>query len=173
VMDLQHVAREIAIDTPLALGAMPWQWDISTENQSYGAFRNPTDAMVFSQTTPEGGQPSPWKVEAGAAGDLRVVETSVDAGPPPASRTLMARTGHLQSATQAVAFAIDQLRSAMGTYSVSLDGRGQATYAFAPAGPSTNHVLVVYQHFVSTPVAIGAATSPAAMVQPLAVQVQP
>ena len=53
-----------------------------------------------------------------------------------------------------------------GEYTILLNGQGQASYRFAPAATATTHSLIVYQHFVSTPVAIGAATSPASMLQP-------
>jgi hypothetical protein len=86
----------------------------------------------------------------------------------------------VQDARGAVAFAIDGVGRTAGTYTVSLDGQGQTSFAFAPGqrtpplpAQRRQHRLTVYQHFVSTPVAIGAATSPASMLSPLAVDVKP
>ena len=58
-----------------------------------------------------------------------------------------------------------------GSYAVSLNGEGQAVFSVTPAQPKTAHRLTVYQHFVATPVAIGAATNPTAMLNPLVVKV--
>ena len=44
-------------------------------------------------------------------------------------------------------------------------GQGQMTFRLEPEVPKTEHRLTVYQHFVSTPVPIGAATSPTAMLR--------
>jgi hypothetical protein len=54
----------------------------------------------------------------------------------------------------------------------AVEGQGQAVFGHAPAQPKTEHRLMVYQHFVTTPVAIGAATNPTAMLNPLLVKVQ-
>jgi len=53
-----------------------------------------------------------------------------------------------------------------------LSGSGQASFSFEPSRPAAEHRLIVYQHFVSTPVPIGAATSPTAMLSPLKVDVK-
>ncbi|HKT81701.1 MAG TPA: hypothetical protein VJP86_15845 [Vicinamibacterales bacterium] len=166
VTDTGHRVQRLSIDTPLALGAFPWQWDISTENGSYGAFRAATDAMAFTQVIPEGARSSrAWRIDAGAAAKMNLVESSVPATansiPPPSWRA-----GHLQGSTTAVAFAIDRVSASPGEYTISLNGQGQASYRFAPAASATTPSLIVYQHFVSTPIAIGAATSPASMLQP-------
>ena len=55
----------------------------------------------------------------------------------------------------------------------ALGGAGQASFHVAPAAPVTRHVLTVYQHFVGTPVQIGAATSPPSMLYPLVARVDP
>ena len=70
-----------------------------------------------------------------------------------------------------VAFAVERSAEQNGTWKVSFDGKGQAIYQFAPTTPSTHLELAVYQHFVNTPVQIGAATSPAAILSPLEVSV--
>ena len=66
---------------------------------------------------------------------------------------------------------MDRFASAPGTYRIALDGVGQASFYVAPAAPLTRHVLTVYQHFVGTPVQIGAATSPPSMLHPLVARV--
>ena len=59
-----------------------------------------------------------------------------------------------------------------GTYTMSLNGQGQAVFRIAPAQRSAERRITVYEHFVSTPVPIGAATSPTAMINPLVVSVK-
>ena len=44
--------------------------------------------------------------------------------------------------------------------------------ASRPAIPSTQQQIVLYEHFVATPVPIGAATNPMAMLSPLSVTVE-
>jgi hypothetical protein len=162
--------RDIEFATPLALGAFPWQWDIGTEHGSYGAFRAAADRVVYTEqsgaTTAAG-----WKIETGPAADPRLIETSVPARGAAERTAPRWRWGHLQGANTAVAFALDRTDEAPGTYAVTLEGTGQAIYRFTPAAARPVHNLIVYQHFVSTPVAIGAATSPASMLQPPLVEV--
>src|SRR5206468_269199 len=74
--------------------------------------------------------------------------------------------GHLQGAKEVVAYAVEGVRTRPGAYRITLDGAGQTTFQFAPV-PQSKHELTVYAHFVSTPVQIGAATSPAAILSPL------
>jgi hypothetical protein len=156
--------RRIVFDSPLALGAHPWTWDFATPNGTYGAFRAPTDTAVLLQTVNEKGAAG-WTVNTGTEGEtLRAYETSADG----ASKG----TGHLVGARAAVAFGIDRFGQNPGVYRVGLNGQGQANFSFEPSSPATEHRLTVYQHFVSTPVPIGAATSPAAMLAPLGVSVQ-
>ena len=45
-------------------------------------------------------------------------------------------------------------------------------WRFAPSADEQRHQLVTFEHFVATPIAIGAATSPTAMLNPLAVTVE-
>ena len=66
---------------------------------------------------------------------------------------------------------MDRFAASAGTYSITLDGSGQTAFQVAPAEAVTRHALTVYQHFVSNPVQIGAATSPPSMLQPLVVTV--
>ena len=68
--------------------------------------------------------------------------------------------------------ATDRFGAEPGTYSIALNGQGQAVFRFAPAQPAPHHRLTVYEHFVAAPVLIGAATSPTAMLNPLVVSVK-
>jgi hypothetical protein len=126
-------------------------------------FRNATDAAALVQTvTAKGGS---WIVQTGPRGDLRPYETSAG------SRTKTATGwGHLLDGRNAVAFAIERFASEPGIHRVTLDGEGRLSFSVAPAAPKTSHRLTVYEHFVSTPVAIGAATNPTAMLNPLEVR---
>ena len=62
-------------------------------------------------------------------------------------------------------------RNWTGTTRASLDGGGQALFALEPSQPATRHDIAVTEHFVSTPVQIGAATSPSAILSPLTVSI--
>jgi hypothetical protein len=106
-------------------------------------------------------------VQTGAAGKLQPYERSAPSAPP-----LAYGWGHLVDARGAVAFAIDRFGRQAGVYSLAVNGQGHASFTFEPASPAAEHHLVVYQHFVSVPVPIGAATSPASMLTPLRVDVR-
>ena len=75
--------------------------------------------------------------------------------------------GHLQSKEEVVAFGVEDFGRQPGTYSVTLGESGQTSFAFAPSQPNREHKLVVYNHYISNPVQIGAATSPFSMLNPL------
>src|SRR6185436_15260700 len=98
-------------------------------------------------------RPAPWSVASGPKGREQPFETA------PGATSMFAGWGHLQGAKEVVAFAVDHAPEWTGTTSVALDGSGQARFTLAPAQPSTRHDIVVYEHFVATPVQIGAATS--------------
>lgn len=156
---------DIGFETPLQLGNYPWTWDVSTPSHTYGAFRDPTGSMHFTSTLePEGGVA--WEVRAGAAGSERAIESGGLGGvaPPPL-------WAHLVGADEAVAFAVQEGTGMPGTVTVWLTGTGQTTVTFRSAEPATEHALTVYQHYVTTPVPIGAATSPASILSPLRVTV--
>ena len=157
--------KDVGLETPLALGEKPWLWDFGGENGTYGAFRNAGDSARLQQTIASAG--NTWDVQTGTQGELRPYETAA------ANR---AKTvfgwGHMLDATRAVAFGIDRFGTERGKYTISLNGQGLMTFRLEPEIPKTEHRLTVYQHFVSTPVPIGAATSPTAMLNPLAVVVK-
>jgi hypothetical protein len=156
--------KSLSFESPLTLGEKPWIWDFGTDSGTYGAFRNPADAVLLSQSvSPKGNS---WIVQTGAQNELRPYESSIG------SRAKTAGGwGHLYDASRAVAFAVDRFASAPGTYSIALNAQGQAVFSMAPAQPKIQHTLTVYQHFVPTPVPIGAATNPTAMLSPLVVKV--
>lgn len=163
VEDRGRLVRGFVFETPFALGPFPWTWDFGTDGATYGAFRTAADAAVLTQS---GGRPaSAWRVETGTSADRRVYEQSV-----PGRAAAVQGWGHLLDARNAVAFAVEGFATAPGSSTLSLDGAGHATFAVARA-PALSHTLTVFEHFVSTPVPIGAATSPAAMLRPLVVSV--
>jgi hypothetical protein len=176
VNDSGRRVRDLEFDAPLALGAFPWVWDFGTENGTYGAFRTANDAAVLTQILAPGPQEtSAWRVDTGTQAELRPYEASVRSATPAAGDRgrLASGWGHLVGPATAVAFAIDGLGDLPGTYTVTLGGQGQVTYRFSPSGNATTHRFGVYQHFVSTPVAIGAATTPTSMLKPPVVVVAP
>ena len=71
-----------------------------------------------------------------------------------------------QDGKAAVAFGVEAFGRTSGTYTIALDGQGQMLFRFAPAEPGAQHQVTVYQHFVPTPVAVGAATNPTSMLNP-------
>ena len=162
VQDPSRRIRSVAFDSPLAFSALPLTYDFGTEHGTYGAFRNATDTSVLTQTVNQKG-PAGWIVRTGAqGGQLNDYESS------PNGRAH--GWGHLLDARGAVAFGFADFAREPGTYRITLSGSGLASFSFEPSRPATEHRLTVYQHFVSTPVPIGAATSPTAMLSPLKVE---
>ena len=135
-----------------------------TDTGTYGVLRTAEDAVVLTQRVAAGSRG--WQVETVTPKDRRIYETSV-AG----RATAASGWGHLLDTRNAIAFAIDRFARDAGTYTFSLNGAGQASIGFAAAQPAAAHHLTIYQHYIGTPVAIGAATPPAAMVTPLSVSV--
>jgi hypothetical protein len=165
VTDRSRKLKDVAIERPYAWSGFPVVWDFGTDSGTYGVFQKATDSVVLTQTSAAG--PTGWKVESGAANQLRTIEMSAGSRSKNASGW-----GHLQDAKAAVAFAFARFGRDAGTYTIALSGGGQATFRFAPTTPTTQPQITLYEHFVSTPVAIGAATSPSAMLSPLAVTVE-
>jgi hypothetical protein len=164
VQDPGKRIRSLAFDSPLAFSALPLTYDFGTENGTYGAFRQPTDTAVLTQTVNQKG-PAGWTVRNGTqGGQLNDYESS------PNGRAH--GSGHLLDARGAVAFGFADFAREQGTYRIALTGSGQASFSFEPSRPAAEHRLTVYQHFVSTPVPIGAATSPTSMLSPLKVDVK-
>jgi hypothetical protein len=110
--------------------------------------------------------PAGWTVRTGAAGG-----TPSDYESSSSDRAAYG-SGHLLDARGAVAFGVADFAREEGTYRIALSGSGQTTFSVEPTRRPTEHRLTVYQHFVSTPVPIGAATSPTSMLSPLKVEVR-
>jgi hypothetical protein len=166
VTDRSRRLRDLAIERPYAWSGFPVLWDFGTDSGTYGVFRSATDLVTLTQTATADG-PSGWRIESGAPNQRRAIEVSTG------NRNKSAGGwGHLQDGKSAVAFAWPRFGRDAATYSISLAGSGQATFRFAPSAPSTQMQMVLYEHFVATPVAIGAATNPTAMLTPLAVTVE-
>ena len=160
VDDPARAVKSIAIGLPLALGSFPWVWDFGTSRWTYGSIRAATDAVAMSDTVSAGGG-TEWTVSSGPKGREAPGETSRPDG------ATFAGWGHVQGAKEVVAYAIEGVKTTPGTYRISIEGSGQAMFQRTPAAASSRHELTVYAHFVSTPVQIGAATSPAAILSPV------
>ena len=161
VDDRARQVSRLRLDTPFALGPFPWTWDFGTDTGTYGTFRAATDRVVLTQRVEKAGRS--WTVEtaSAAAPELRPYEQVV------AGRVMTAfGWGHLLDTKNAIAFAVDRFAGLPGTTTWSVEGSGHVRYE-APV--AAGQPAVLYQHFVGTPVPIGAATSPAAMVRPLVV----
>ena len=164
VDDAGRRLRELSFHSPLTLGAHPWVWDFGTDRWTYGSLRNEEASVVLTNEVEVAGATA-WRVDTGPKGRERTYETTGS------TRPVVAGWGHLQGDTEIVAFAMDRFAGAPGTYRIALDGAGHASFHVAPAAPVTRHRLTVYQHFVGTPVQIGAATSPPSMLHPLVARV--
>jgi hypothetical protein len=153
--------REISYRTALALGPFPWVWDFGTERWTYGSLRDSTDSVILNETMKAPGGVE-WQVSSGPKGKEQSYEVS-GVG----RRSPMVRWGHIQDGKEVVAFAVDANPALPGKYRYSLDGEGNISIGFAASTQATQHELTVYEHFVNSPVQIGAATSPSSMLSPL------
>jgi len=160
VDDPTRSIRDLAINVPLALGAFPWVWDFGTTRWTYGSMRAATDSVIMSDTVPPNGI-GEWTVSSGPKGREVAVETSR-----PDAATF-GGWGHVQGAKEVVAYALEGVKTRAGTYRISIDGSGQTSFQMTVPSPQAKHELTLYAHFVSTPVQIGAATSPATILSPL------
>jgi hypothetical protein len=167
VDDPEKRVREVSFHTPLSLGAQPWTWDFGTGSWSYGVLRGSTESVTLTQSVGPA-QARKWEIHAGTKGTEQPYEVSGGRRPPVAEGW-----GHIQDQSEAVAFAIPDFGVQAGTYSTTLAGDGQLSFRWAPARPIPHLTLTVYEHFVATPVPVGAVTSPASMLSPLVVSVSP
>lgn len=166
VTDRGRRLKDIAIERPYAWSGFPVLWDFGTDSGTYGVFRAAADQITLTQTVGASGA-SGWKIESGPLNQRRVLETAGGARSKNANGW-----GHLQDSKAAVAFAFARFGRDAGTYTIAFTGAGQSTFRFAPAAPPSQHQVTLYEHFVATPVAIGAATNPTAMLTPLSVTVE-
>ena len=166
VIDRTRRLRDIAFERPYAFAGFPVLWDFGTDSGTYGVFRAATDLVTLTQTATASGAGN-WKIESGPANQRRSIETSAGARNKNAGGW-----GHLQDVKSVVAFGFSRFGKDAGTYSIALTGAGTATFRFAAGAPSSQYQLTLFEHFVGTPVAIGAATNPTAMLTPLSVTVE-
>ena len=164
--DPLHQIRDLAFTTSLALGAFPWSWDFGTGSRSYGALRAPGDVVALVQSVVRPGA-ADWQIRLRNASGEWVQERA--AGKRPA---IAEGWGHLEGADRALAFAVEDFARQPGEYTIELAGDGKLAFRFAPSDPAATHSLAVYQHYVSVPVSLGAATSPIAMASPLEFQIR-
>jgi hypothetical protein len=157
------LVRELAFDLPLGFGPHPWTWDLGTDSGTYGAFRTATDTVSFTQKIGSREQTGWTTRTRTGSSDERLYESS-------AGRRDAIASGwaHLVDGTKAVAFAIPRF-DANGLHTIRFGGDGHTSVSFAADGQPPAHTLSVVYHFVAAPVAIGAATSPAAILSPLVV----
>jgi hypothetical protein len=160
VKDPGRRLQEISFHTPLALGALPWEWDFGTDHWTYGALRNPGDTVMLSEAVKSSGV-NEWKITTGSNEQEQSYETGV------ADRSKVIRWAHLQDGNEVIAFVMETESSSAGTYRIKLAGDGQTSFHFATALPRAQHLLTVYEHYVAPPVQIGAATSPSSILSPL------
>jgi hypothetical protein len=160
VEDPQKRLRELAFHSPLAFGAFPWIWDFGTDRWTYGSFKTSVENVSLTQTFKPGAA-TEWRVVMNPKGQEQVVETG--------TLDSMKRVGwgHIQDAHEVVALGLETPEKIAGTSNMTILGNGQTRFSFAPAAPTTEHRLTVYQHFVVTPVQIGAVTTPSSMLAPL------
>ena len=165
IADPEKRLRELSFHTPVALGAQPWTWDFGTGSWSYGLLRSRAESVTLSQTVGVA-QATKWVIRSGPKGTEQPYETSGGRRPAVAEGW-----GHIQDPSEAIAFAIPDFGAEAGTYSTTLDGDGQLSFRWAPAHPLPHLQLTVYEHFVASPVPVGAVTSPVSMLNPLVVSV--
>ena len=161
--DPERRVRELSFQTPVALGAQPWQWDFGTGSWTYGLLRAPADSVTLAQTVGTS-QTTRWEIKTGSGEQQQLYETTAG------RRAAIAEGwGHIQDAREVVAFAVPDFGAEAGTYTIRADGAGQLGFRWNPARPLGHLDLAVYLHFVSAPVAVGAVTSPVSMLSPLVV----
>jgi hypothetical protein len=165
VTDSAKRVKGLTFSTPLTFGEKPWIWDFGSPNGTYGALRSAADMALLTQQVVAKGANS-WNVQTTAQGALAPYESSTARG------TTVAGWGHIYDAAKAVAFGIDKFATEQGAYTISVSGEGLAVFAITPAQPQVDHQITVYEHFVSTPIPIGAVTSPTAMLNPLVVAIK-
>ena len=161
VEDGARRVREISFRTPFMFAAFPWLWDFGTGSWTYGSIRSATDSVILTQTVKTGGA-SRWEIRTGPKGQEQAYKVAAGSRP-----RIAEGWGHLQDASDVVAFGFEDFGRQEGTYAIALDGQGQTFYRFAPEQPALRHRLTVYQHYVSSPAPIGAVTSPPSMLNAL------
>ena len=164
VEDPDGRVRDLVFQTPLTVGTLPWVWDFGTDRWTYGSLRSQEEAARMTVVTDSTGA-STWEIATTRDGESQVYEVS-------AERSGVEGWGHVQGAERAVAFAMGDFARAPGAYAMGIDGAGQLSLRVSRPGVS-RHRLTIYQHYVSVPVHIGAATSPMSMLNPPVARCEP
>ena len=157
VDDQNDHIRGLSFDTPVLVGALPLVWDFGTDRWTYGSLRSITDEVQLfapSRTDPT----RPWEVETQRDDRREVYEVST-------GDSRLSMWGHVQS-ERVVAFGMDPQSEGDTTHYFAIDGRGQLSMG-EESVDARQHRIVIYHHYVSLPVQIGAATSPTSMLYPL------
>ena len=145
----------------MSVGALPFVWDFGTDRWTYGSLRNITDEVqLFAPSRTDSTRP--WEVETQRDDRREVYEVST-------GDSTLSMWGHVQS-ERVVAFAMEPQSEGDTMHYFSIDGRGQLSMGEETVD-ARQHRIVVYQHYVSLPVQIGAATSPMSMLYPLVTRV--
>jgi hypothetical protein len=147
-----------------SLGPPPLLWDFGTPSGTYGVLRDPTSQVSVNETSKSNGK-TDWNVVSGVItgpgpNPNQVLESGADAVPE-------IRWGHVQGTKEAIAFGFEHAEQGSSTIGLS---PSSFFVSFTAAQPAREHTLTVYEHFVTAPVQIGAATTAAAMLAPLVVR---
>ena len=158
--DPDNLVSMVSFHTPLSFGEGPLAWDFGTDRWTYGALRGVGDVVRLTTDTDVEGD-TEWGVAMTVDGETSLYEVST-------GLSTVSGWGHAQGPDHVVAFGIDHLGRDPGSYLMAVTGSGQLTLGRSVNNGVQN--LTIYQHFVSVPVHIGAATSPMSMLNPLSVR---
>ncbi len=159
IPDPDHRIQSIALHTPLALGAYPWLWDFGTAKGTYGVFRAATDRATLTQSMGADGEAHDWRTDLAAGG--RPPQVS-EVG----SNSAGTRWGQIQDGKEVIAFAFEP-PAQIAVSTIDLDGTGELALRVTRTPTASELHITAYEHFVASPVQVGAATTPAAMLSPL------
>jgi hypothetical protein len=170
VDDAQGLVAGLAVELRLKLEAGPVLVDLGTAATIYGVLRG-RERMTLSSGTAPGG---PWLVEKGPPEKMTTFAEAPIPFAPPAEGW-----AHVMDATRCTALAVadfgrgshDRIAGTYDRIEVQSDGKVRIARDFAGGGSAPSRgpkVLRFWFHFVPMPVQIGAATSPQAMLAPLA-----
>jgi hypothetical protein len=146
------------------LGPPPLLWDFGTPTGAYGVLRDPTSQVSLRETRESNGK-TDWNVASGVIvgpgpNPSQILESGADAA-------TEIRWGHVQGTKEAIAFGFEHAEQGSSTIGLS---PSSLLVSFTAAQPAREHTLTIYEHFVTAPVQIGAATTATAMLTPLAVR---
>jgi hypothetical protein len=175
VDDPQGYVAGLGADLNLNLEGEPALVDFGAGSYVYAVLRKEerTRLHAGSLTTPVRRETPAWEVLLGPAGGLRPYVTA------PLAPTAPKAEGwaHVMDQQRCTALALADFADADQESEITVDanGRLQLWKQFAKSGavPPGTKKITFWLHFVTMPVQVGAATSPQAMLAPLAVRVRP